>query len=148
MLAAISFGANASPSHADSPLALNIARRYRVERSAVQRVITLAERHFPVDPALLLAIVGTESSWRPWAVGSRGEVGLCQVRPDLHGASATELADPAVNIRIAAKVLWRSLKRSQGDIAGALAGYNGRGKAAEDYATRVLEERRRLVQAA
>jgi len=146
ILAALSFGAAhgaASPAH--SALAARIARRYRVEPSAVERVIALAARHFPVDPALLLAIAGVESSWRPWAVGGKGEVGLCQVRPDIHGASATELADAAVNIRVAAKLLRHCLKRSRGDVAGAVARYNGRGDAAAEYAARVLAERDKLL---
>lgn len=148
MLAALSFStANSSPSRAHSALAARIARRYHVEPSAVERVIALAETHFPVDPALLLAIVGVESSWRPWAVGSKGEVGLCQVRPDIHGATATALADPAVNVRTAAKVLRHCFKRSDGDLTGAVARYNGRGEAADDYATRVLKERERLLEA-
>jgi len=148
MLAALSFAdprtAQARPARA---FAAGIARRYRVEASAVEHVAVLAERHFPADPALLLAMVGVESSWRPWAVGGAGEVGLCQVRPDLHGASATELIEPAVNIRVAAKLLRRCLKRSQGDIAGAIARYNGRGRAAEEYAARVLQERERIADA-
>lgn len=149
VLAALSFGparGESSPPHA--ALAARIARRYRVERSAVERVITLAERHFPVDPALLLAIAGVESSWRPWAVGGKGEVGLCQVRPDIHGASATQLADAGVNIRVAARVLRHCLKRSGGDMAGAVARYNGRGEAAVEYSARVLAERDRLLDAA
>ena len=128
-----------------SPLAVAIARRYRVEPSAVARVISLAEKHFPADPTLLLAIVGVESSWRPWAVGQAGEVGLCQVRPDLHGASATALADPSVNIRTAGSVLRKCLSRARGDVAGAVARYNGRGAAAEEYAARVLTEREVLL---
>lgn len=147
VLAALSFnGARAAPARADSALARRIARRYRVERSAVERVIASAEKHFPADPPLLLAIVGVESSWRPWAVGGKGEVGLCQVRPDMHGASATELAEPEVNVRIAAKLLRHCFKRSGGDIAGAVARYNGRGDAANDYAARVLNERAKLVE--
>lgn len=134
-----------APSQPDSEVVSRIARRYRVQRSAVESVVALAERHFPIDPVLLLAIVGVESSWRPWAVGDVGEVGLCQVRPDLHGASATELANPAVNLRIAAKVLRHCLKRSRGDLAGAVARYNGRGEAAEEYAVRVLLEREKLL---
>ncbi len=147
VLAALSFsGAQARPARPQSPLAARIARRYRVERSAVDRVVALAEHHFPVDPALLLAIVGVESSWRPWAVGSKGEVGLCQVRPDIHGATATELAEPAINVRIAAKLLRRCFRRSGGDVAGAVARYNGRGEAAKDYAARVLGERAKVLQ--
>jgi len=146
VLAALSFSAtHSAPARAHSALAARIARRYRVERSAVERVISLAEHHLPVDPALLLAIAGIESSWRPWAVGTKGEVGLCQVRPDIHGATATELADPAINVRVAAKLLRACLRRAQGDIAGAVARYNGRGEAAEAYAKRVLSERERLL---
>jgi soluble lytic murein transglycosylase-like protein len=147
MLGGLPFGAAAAatPSLRASPLAAAIARRYRVEPSAVERVITLAEKHFPADPTLLLAIVGVESSWRPWSVGQAGEVGLCQVRPDLHGASATALADPSVNIRTAGRVLRQCLSRARGDVAGAVARYNGRGAAAEEYAARVLTEREILV---
>lgn len=146
VLASLPFAnARAAPWRRDSQLVGRIARRYRVEPSAVERVIALAERHFPADPTLLLAIVGVESSWRPWAVGTVGEVGLCQVRPHLHGATATELADPAVNLRVAARVLSRCLKRSHGDVASAVARYNGRGQAADGYAARVLGERDRLA---
>lgn len=137
--------AAATPSLRASPLAVAIARRYRVEPSAVERVITLAEKHFPADPTLLLAIVGVESAWRPWAVGQAGEVGLCQVRPDLHGASATALADPSINIRTAGRVLRQCLARARGDVASAVARYNGRGAPAEEYAARVLTEREILV---
>jgi soluble lytic murein transglycosylase-like protein len=146
VLAALSFRpAHGASSSAHPSVADRIARRYRVERSAVERVIALAERYFPIDPGLLLAIAGIESSWRPWAVGGKGEVGLCQVRPDIHGASATELADAAVNIRVAAKVLRDCVKRSRGDVAAAVARYNGRGAAAADYAARVLQERDKLL---
>jgi soluble lytic murein transglycosylase-like protein len=146
VLAALSFNvAHSTPSRTHSALAARIARRYRVEPSAVERVIALAEKHMPVDPATLLAIVGVESSWRPWTVGGKGEVGLCQVRPDIHGATATDLADPTINVRVAAKVLRHCLKRAGGDITGAVARYNGRGEAAQDYAARVLKERESLL---
>jgi soluble lytic murein transglycosylase-like protein len=147
VLGGLPFGAAlpATPGVGASLLAAAIARRYRVEPSAVERVIALAEKHFPADPTLLLAIVGVESSWRPWAVGQAGEVGLCQVRPDLHGASATALADPTVNIRTAGRVLRKCLTRARGDVAGAVTRYNGRGAPAEEYAGRVLTEREILL---
>lgn len=146
MLAALSFSSTRTVrARTSSDLARRIARRYRVATPAVERVIALAEQHFPADPALVLAIVGVESSWRPWAVGAAGEVGLCQVRPDMHGASASELVDPAVNIRVAARLLHHCLKRSKGDVSRAIARYNGSGDAAEQYASRVLGERKRLL---
>ena len=132
---------------AASDLIASIARRYRVAEAAVERVWDIAARHFPRDPALLLAVVGVESSWRPWALGSVGEVGLCQVRPDLHGVSAVDLLDPEANIEAAARVLHGCLARSGGDISGALRRYNGTGPAAERYAAKVLSEHRRLLAA-
>lgn len=128
-------------------LATSIARRYRVAQEAVERVAAIAAKHFPSDPALLLAVVGVESSWRPWALGGVGEVGLCQVRPDLHGVSAAELLDPESNIEAAARVLRGCLVRSKGDVEGALRRYNGTGPAAERYASKVLAEHRRLLAA-
>src|SRR3954452_19369215 len=146
VLASLPFAsARSEPARPDAVLVARIARRYRVEPSAVERVIALAGKYFPADPTLLLAIVGVESSWRPWAVGQAGEVGLCQVRPDLHGASATALADPNVNLRTAGQVLRKCLSRARGDVAGAVARYNRRGAPAEEYAARVLTEREILV---
>lgn len=132
---------------ASEKMAASIARRYRVAEAAVERVAAIAARHFPSDPAVLLAIVGVESSWRPWALGGVGEVGLCQVRPDLHGASAADLIDPESNIEAAARVLRGCLARSGGDLAGALRRYNGAGPPAERYAAKVLAEHRRLLAA-
>jgi len=132
---------------ASDKLIASIARRYRVAEAAVERVWDIAARHFPRDPALLLAVVGVESSWRPWALGSVGEVGLCQVRPDLHGVSAVDLLDPEANIEAAARVLHGCLARSGGDLSGALRRYNGTGPAAERYAAKVLSEHRRLLAA-
>jgi soluble lytic murein transglycosylase-like protein len=138
-------GGAAAP--ASDKLVASIARRYRVAEAAVERVAAIAAKHFPSDPALLLAVVGVESSWRPWALGSVGEVGLCQVRPELHGASAADLIDPESNIEVAARVLRGCLARSRGDVAGALRRYNGTGPAAERYAVKVLAEHRRLLAA-
>src|SRR2546421_6704311 len=146
VLASLPFStAQTAPSRPDPEIVGRIARRYRIEPSAVERVIALAEKHFPADPLLLLAIIGVESSWRPWAVGTVGEVGLCQVRPELHGASATELADPAINVRVAARVLRRCLQRARGVFAGAVTRYKRRGEPAELYAVRVLAERDQLL---
>jgi hypothetical protein len=123
-------------------LAGAIARRYRVERSAVAHVLELCRKHFPSDPLLLVAMVGVESAWRPWRIGSKGEVGLLQVRPDLHGASAAELSDPATNVRVASRVLKPLVERHGVDEA--VRRYNGSGSATASYLRRVLRERGRL----
>ena len=136
--------AHTAPSPSErSALAPRISARYRVSRHAVERVAQLAAEAFPRDPRLLLAIVGVESSWRPWAIGDHGEIGLCQVRPDMHGPGSAALLDPEVNLRTAGALLERHVARF-GMLAG-VARYNGAGPEAEKYAARVLAERRRLA---
>ncbi len=75
------------------------------------------------DPVFLLAVIKTESQFNPKAVGSAGELGLMQIKPDTaewicqksgfpwKGAKA--LKDPVYNIQIGAlyfKYLKKSLK--------------------------------------
>lgn len=141
---AASFGGKAL-AHLSPGLADRIARRYRIALPAAEYVAGLAREHFPEDPALMLALVGVESSFRVWSHGAAGEVGLCQVRPDMHGASAAELIGPEVNIKTAARVLRAGIERAGGDVTGGLRRYNGVGKAARHYAAKVLAERRRLT---
>jgi soluble lytic murein transglycosylase-like protein len=125
-------------------LAERIAHRYHLALPAAEYVVQLAGRHFAEEPTLLLAIVAVESSFRVWCRGVAGEVGLCQVRPDMHGPSAAELIDPEANIGTAARVLRACIRRAGGDKARGVAFYNGAGAAAERYATRVLAEQRKL----
>jgi soluble lytic murein transglycosylase-like protein len=126
-------------------LAERIATRYHVEHSAVAHVLELCRRHLPSDPLLLAAMVGVESAWRPWRIGSKGEVGLLQVRPDLHGSSAAELTDPATNVRVAARLLHSLIERH--GLHEAIRRYNGAGHATEGYLRRVLREHGRLAAA-
>jgi len=131
----------------DAELAARIARRHRVALPAAEFVVRLANVHFPEDPELLLALIGVESHYNVWCRGTAGEVGLCQIRPGFHGASAADLIDPEANVRTAARILRQNI-RAAGSIEGGLRRYNGTGGAAERYAGRVLAERSRLGAAA
>lgn len=143
-IVAAPFAGAASAHPAPSALAPRIARRYRIALPAAEYVAGLAGAYFPEDPALMLALIGVESSFRVWSLGRVDEIGLCQVRPDMHGASAEELIGPEANIRTAARVLRAGIQRSGGDVERGLARYNGAGEAARRYAKRVLSEKRRL----
>src|SRR3972149_639978 len=123
-----------------SARAPRISARYRVSRHAVERVERLAVEAFPRDPRLLLAVVGVEANWRPWGVGDPGEVGLCQVRPGMHGPDSAALLDPEVNLRTAGALLERHVARF-GMPAG-VARYNGAGPEAGRYALKGVAERR------
>src|SRR3972149_2285354 len=98
-LLAASFAGTASATPARSPVAERISRRYRIALPAAEYAVSLARRQFPEDPLLMLALIGVESSFRVWAHGGSGEVGLCQIRPGMHGATAAELIEPEANVR-------------------------------------------------
>ena len=127
----------------DAELAARIARKHRLALPAAEFVVRLAKVHFPENPELLLALIAVESHYNVWCRGTAGEIGLCQIRPGFHGASAADLIDPEANVRTAARILRQNI-RAAGSIEGGLRRYNGTGEAAERYAARVLAERGRL----
>lgn len=90
-----------------------------------------AERH-KLDPALVRAVIETESSWDPLAVSSKGAQGLMQLMP----ATARELGvrdpfDPEQNLDGGVRHLRALLERYDGDLERALAAYNAGGGAVD-----------------
>jgi hypothetical protein len=86
--------------------------------------IDAARRH-GLDPALVLAVVGVESAFRPDAVSPKGAQGLMQLMP----ATAVSLGvanpfDAAANLDGGAKHLQSLVERYHGDLKKALAAYN------------------------
>jgi soluble lytic murein transglycosylase len=90
-------------------------------------------RAFDVDPALLLAVMRRESSFRPAIRSGAGAEGLLQLRPataerlamvaGLPVSLAARLAEPEVNVALGAHYLGLLVGRF-GDPAVALAAYN------------------------
>jgi len=93
-----------------------------------------------LDPHLVLAVIDVESKFRKYAVSSAGARGLMQVMPFW----VRELGDPSqnlfherTNLRYGCTILRHYLDRENGNMARALARYNGSlGQA--DYSNRVL----------
>jgi soluble lytic murein transglycosylase-like protein len=137
--------------------ALNyVTRRYRVSPEALLPVFEAAqfigqERH--IDPLLIVAIIGVESGFNPFAESAMGAQGLMQVIPRFHqdklpdGAGVKPFLDPETNIRVGAVVLEEAIRRRGGLVAG-LQYYAGSSDAEGAYATKVLAEKERLEQAA
>jgi len=108
-----------------------------------------------VDPALVMAIVAQESSFRWWAVSPSGAIGLGQIMP----GTAMEVCGPAIiaiifhpriNLRCSIRYLAAIVAMCNGDKVCTLAGYNqgpwfpganGRPVTVEamDYVPRVLK---------
>lgn len=108
-----------SPSGAASSPAATAAqdRLDRIVREA-------AERH-KLDPALVKAVVNTESGWNPRAISNKGAVGLMQLIPGTaHRFGVRNLLDPAQNVEGGASYLKSLLDRYNGDLTKSLAAYN------------------------
>ena len=78
-----------------------------------------------VSPALVTAVIETESSYNPRAVSPRGAMGLMQLMPDVaRGLGVENPFEPEENIRGGVALLRRLLDKYHGDHRLALAAYN------------------------
>jgi soluble lytic murein transglycosylase-like protein len=82
-----------------------------------------------VDPRLLLSVLLVENPWLdPAAESPAGAIGLMQVMP-FHagrwGCPGSDLTNPEDNICHGARILAEALRKSGGDLDGALLRYNG-----------------------
>jgi len=94
-----------------------------------------------LDPHLVLAVIDVESRFRKYAVSSAGARGLMQVMPfwvrEL-GESGHNLFHERTNLRYGCTILRHYLDRENGNMARALARYNG-SLGQSDYSNRVLK---------
>lgn len=82
----------------------------------------LAER---LDPALIHAVIGVESAYRPLATSPRGASGLMQLMPPTaRDYGVTDIFDPRQNIAAGTRHLRTLMDRYGQDLARALAAYN------------------------
>lgn len=68
----------------------------------IESLIIREAVRYGVNPNLAVAIAKTESGLNPKAVGSKGEIGLFQLRPEYHKGN---LWNPVQNTRIAMRYL-------------------------------------------
>jgi soluble lytic murein transglycosylase-like protein len=89
-----------------------------------QLVQQSAEKHH-VDPALVRAVISTESNWNARAVSPKGALGLMQLIPGTAQRFGVGNAfDPAQNVDAGVQYLGMLLERYNGDLSKALAAYN------------------------
>jgi Transglycosylase SLT domain len=136
-------------------LAQFLAKRYRVALDSAQEFVDLSyrvARDLKLDPWLILAIMGIESSFDPNATSNKGAQGLMQVLTRVHADKFTPFGgvsaafDPLANIRVGAKILKDYIDRD-GSIESGLKSYVGAAFMASDsgYGGKVLVERERLA---
>lgn len=135
----------------------HVTQRYRVSPEALGPIFEAAQligRERSLDPLIIVAIIGIESGFNPFAQSSKGAQGLMQVIPRFHqnkvpdGAGKLPLFDPVTNVQIGAHVLQEAILLR----GGLMAGLQQFGGAVDDeeqaYAAKVLAEKQRLEQAA
>lgn len=134
-----------------------VTRRYKVSPESLVPVFETAQligKERRIDPLLIVAIIGIESRFNPFAQSSMGAQGLMQVIPRFHMDKVPEgttgdrpLLDPVINIRVGVHVLQEAIRRSGSLVAG-LQYYAGSSDTEAAYASKVLAEKERLEQAA
>ena len=92
---------------------------------AYEKLIQEAAGMYDLDPALIRAVMRTESAFNPFVVSRVGAQGLMQLMPALAAEMGVrDSFDPRDNIMGGARYLRELLDRHRGNVPLALASYN------------------------
>jgi soluble lytic murein transglycosylase-like protein len=117
-------------------------------RGKIEEMIREVSARYRVDPALVRAVIETESHWNSTAISRRGAQGLMQLVPQTaQQLGVSNALDPKENLDGGVRYLHSLLERYNGDLDKALAAYNA-GPGAVDRAGGVprIRETREYVQ--
>jgi soluble lytic murein transglycosylase-like protein len=106
---------------------VDVATEFQVvpPSEAYEEIIQEAAKEHGMDPALIRAVMQTESAFHPYAVSRAGAEGLMQLMPALADEMGVENSfDPRENIMGGARYLKRLLDYHNGNLDLALASYN------------------------
>jgi len=120
----------------------------RLNTIAYESEIAAAAREFGVEEAIVRAIIHAESSFNPLALSHVGAMGLMQLMPTTaRRFGVADAYDAAQNIRGGVQYLAFLLKRYQGNLTLAAAGYNaGEGAVDRNGGVPPYAETQRYVQ--
>ncbi|OAX60568.1 lytic transglycosylase domain-containing protein [Xanthomonas graminis] len=120
----------------------------RLNTTAYQSEIAAAAREYGVDEAVVRAIIHAESAYNPMALSRAGAQGLMQLMPPTASRFGVRDAfDAAQNIRGGVQYLAWLLKRFNGNLSLAAAGYNaGEGAVDKHGGVPPYSETQRYVQ--
>jgi soluble lytic murein transglycosylase-like protein len=97
----------------------------RYSKEEIRRAIAWYAKKYRLDPALLRAVIKTESDFRQHVVSRKGAIGLMQLMPaTANTLRVSDAYDSIQNIRGGAKQLRHLLNLYQDDLPLALAAYN------------------------
>ncbi len=91
----------------------------------LDHIVSAAAARHNVDPALVKAVISTESSWNPRAISPKGAVGLMQLIPETaQRFGVGNSFDPVQNVEGGTTYLKSLLDRYNGNLTKSLAAYN------------------------
>ncbi|RZL31427.1 MAG: lytic transglycosylase domain-containing protein, partial [Rubrivivax sp.] len=102
--------------------------------AAIVNYVKLLAPEYQLSPALVLAVMATESNFDPLAESPKKAQGLMQLMPDTATRfNVVRLRDPSQNIRGGMAYLRWLLAYFEGDVTLAVAGYNAGERAVDRY---------------
>jgi len=105
-----------------------------LNRDGAEKLVREAAERHSVDPALIRAVIETESNWNIAAISRKGAVGLMQLIPTTaQRFGVNDLYSPQQNVDAGVRYLKTLLERYNGNLELALAAYNA-GEGAVDRA--------------
>ena len=108
-----------------SPDAANVVPLVQTSSSGYNEMIQKYARQNGLEPALVQAVIKTESDGNPRCVSTAGALGLMQLMPEnVKEAGISDPFDPEQNIAAGTKQLGGLLSQYHGNLDLALAGYN------------------------
>jgi len=152
----------AAPATDLTPLQLTLVQavrnKYKIApeplNALMLEVFDLADRS-ALDATLILAVIGVESNFNPFANSPTGAKGLMQVIPEVHSeqftpyGGAMAIFDPKTNLRIGVKILKECINLT-GSLEEGLRLYKAGEESVSqesEYIARVMAEQERLKQA-
>jgi hypothetical protein len=93
--------------------------------NGLRTLVDSISKDYGVDPALVDAMVRTESNYNPWAVSSKGARGLMQLIPETgRRFGVQDFFDPRQNIEGGVRYIKYLLNMFEGNVDLSLAAYN------------------------
>jgi soluble lytic murein transglycosylase-like protein len=119
-----------------------------IDRDGVEKLVREAAQRHNVDPALVRAVIETESNWNPAAMSRKGAAGLMQLIPTTaQRFGAYDAFNPKQNVDAGVHYLKTLLERYNGNLDLALAAYNaGEGAVDRAHGIPAYRETRNYVQ--
>jgi len=116
--------------------------------SSIKTMVDTIATNYGVDPALVRAVIKTESNFNRWAVSNKGALGLMQLIPTTAVRfGVNDAFSPQQNVDAGVRYLKTLLERYNGNLDLALAAYNaGEGAVDRAHGIPAFRETREYVQ--